>query len=140
MKKLIIGLLVVVAVAVLGIVAVFTFSSESKVTITTETVVAPAAVDYAGAYLDENNDSSLIISAMDDGAYAVSIAIFRLTSIDDGIGHATDNGLDFTATDAAGNPIGGVITLNGDSAVVTFTSTTWEYLHAGDSFTYVRAK
>ena len=95
---------------------------------------------YEGTYLDQDNsEPSLFISyRRHDGKYDVQIGIFRLTSLDDGIGTMGDDDLSFVATDAAGNPIGGVITLRGDTAAVTFTDTTWELLEPGSQFIYVR--
>ena len=95
---------------------------------------------YVGEYLDSDvNDPMLKITAGADGKYGVEIGIYRLTTMDDGIGELTEDGLKFTATDAAGNPIGGIITLDGDVATVTFTDSTWGYIQNGDTFLYIRA-
>ena len=95
--------------------------------------------DYVGTYLDEDNhEPNLFISQRADGSYDVNIGIFRLTSLDDGVGTLGNDGLHFTATDASGNPIGGIITLEGDTACVTFTATTWPLLELGSTFHYVR--
>lgn len=102
---------------------------------------APAttsAPDIEGSYFDENNDPNLIIKRRDDGRYDVEIGIFRLTTLDDGVGEMTPEGLRFTATDANGNPISGIITRNGNDAVVVFTDSSWGYIHNGDSFTYAK--
>lgn len=96
---------------------------------------------YVGTYNDyDNNEPNLKISLNEDGTYGVVIGIFRLTSLEDGIGTLTEHGLEFTATDAAGNPIEGVITLEGDEAVVTFTNSTWELIENGTSYRYVKEK
>ena len=96
---------------------------------------------YEGTYLDEfNNDPSLYITRRDDGKYDVQIGIYRLTSLDDGVGTMGANGMDFTATDAAGNPIGGEIILRGDTAEVVFTRSTWSLLENGSKFQYIRQK
>ena len=101
-----------------------------------ETVIRP----FEGSYLDQdNNEPNLLISyRRNDGKYDVRIGIFRLTNLDDGIGTMKEEGLDFTATDAAGNPIGGMITLHSDTAVVTFTRSTWGLLENGAAFSYTR--
>lgn len=92
---------------------------------------------YAGVYLDyENNEPNLSIKANGDGTYEISIGIFRLAVFEDGVGTLSENGLEFTATDPAGNPIKGVITLEGNEAVVTFTDSTWELIENGTSFRY----
>lgn len=95
---------------------------------------------FEGSYLDEDyGEPNLDISyRRNDGKYNVQIGIPCLTSLDDGLAVMGDNGLEFTATDAAGNPIGGEIILKGDTAVVTFTSTTWPLLEQGTSFRYIR--
>jgi len=96
---------------------------------------------YEGTYNDyDNNEPNLKITLNEDGTYSVVIGIFRLTSLEDGVGNLTDKGLEFVATDAADNPIEGVITLEGDEAVVTFTNSTWELIENGASYRYVRNK
>ena len=95
---------------------------------------------FEGSFVDEDyGEPNLEISyRRNDGKYNVQIGIPRLTLLDDGLAVMGDNGLEFTATDAAGNPIGGEIILKGDTAVVTFTSSTWPLLEQGTSFRYVR--
>ncbi len=98
------------------------------------------ADSYVGTYNDyDNNDPNLIISLNEDGTYDVFIGIFRLTSFEDGVGTLTDKGLEFVAMDASGNPIEGVITREGDEAVVTFTHSTWELIANGTSYRYLKA-
>ena len=97
--------------------------------------------DYAGVYLDEDvHEPNLFINPRDDGTYSVEVGIYRLTDLDDGVGTSASDGLHFTATDAAGNPIGGIITLQGDTALVTFTASNWGLLEPGSQFRYVRKK
>lgn len=95
-------------------------------------------VHYEGTFLDENGSPELVLAEQEDGIYDVSIGIYRLTLLDDGIGTLTPKGLAFTATDAAGNPIGGLITIAGDTATVTFTDSAWPLLENGTSFQYTR--
>ena len=94
---------------------------------------------YVGEYWDGISDSGLEISLGVDGKYLVQISIYRLTSINDGVGWDTGDGISFTATDAARNPISGTITLDGNTATVTFTDSTWGYLPNGTSFQYTRS-
>lgn len=95
---------------------------------------------YVGKYLDGDLiEPGLTISLSEDGQYLVQISIYRLTSISDGVGQDTDDGISFTATDAAGNPISGTITLDGSTATVTFTDSTWGYLPSGTSFQFTRS-
>lgn len=95
---------------------------------------------YIGEYLDSDVENpNLEIAKGSDGKYIVQIGIYRLTSLEDGVGELTADGLLFTATDAAGNPISGIITGDGQTATVTFTDSTWEYLPNDSSFRYTKA-
>lgn len=101
--------------------------------------LTPEPPSFEGAWLDDdNNEPNLTLSLREDGSYDVAVGIFRLTNLDDGIGILTDEGLAFTATDAAGNPIGGIISFDGDTATVTFTQTTWGLIEPGSAFKYHR--
>lgn len=93
---------------------------------------------FEGTYFDmDNHEPNLTITyRRDDGRYDVQIGIFRLTTLDDGIATENNGKLNFTATDAAGNPIGGVIDIKSDTATVTFTKSTWPLLENGSSFQY----
>lgn len=91
-----------------------------------------------GEYADRNDGSTLEISKSDNGRMKIEIGLTRLTMIDDGVGVLSDKGLTFSATDAAGNPIYGLITIEGNTAKLTFTESTWEYLPAGATFTFNR--
>lgn len=93
--------------------------------------------NYIGEYSDyDNNEPNLEIAKGDDGKYMIQIGIFRLTTLEDGVGEMTAEGMNFTATDAAGNPISGVITVDRETATVTFTDSTWSLLEAGSAFQY----
>lgn len=93
---------------------------------------------YIGEYLDENKDPNLEIAKGEDGKYKVQIGIFRLASFDDGVGELTEEGMLFTATDMAGNPISGIITVENQKATVTFTDSTWEYIPNGTAYEYTK--
>lgn len=96
---------------------------------------------FEGTYLDENNSPNLLIKRKDTASiYRLEIGIFRLTTLSDAVGKVDGDRLEFTATDAAGNPIGGDITLCGDTATVTFTHSTWALIETGAQFQYVRQK
>lgn len=104
----------------------------------TETIMDDTV--YIGEYLDSDvNDPNLEIAKGENGKYIVQIGIYRLTWLDDGIGELTADGMSFTATDAAGNPISGVITIEGETATVTFTDSTWGALENGSVFKYIKA-
>lgn len=95
---------------------------------------------YIGEYLDYDcNEPNLEIAKGTDGKYIVQIGIFRLTTLDDGVGELTPDGLLFTATDAAGNPISGIITVENEIATVTFTDSTWDLLENGSIFKYSKS-
>lgn len=94
---------------------------------------------YIGEYLDENKDPNLEIAKGQDGKYIVQIGIFRLASMGDGVGELTEEGMHFTATDMAGNPISGVITVENQTATVTFTDSTWELIENGTSYEYTKS-
>ena len=91
-----------------------------------------------GEYVDCKDGSTLTISKKENGRIKVEIQLTRLTTIDDGVGVLFDNGLTFSATDAAGNPIYGEITIEGNTARLTFTKSKWEYLPDGTTVTFKR--
>lgn len=91
-----------------------------------------------GEYDDRNDGSTMTVSKKEDGRLKVEICLTRLTSFDDGEGVLSDNGLSFSATDAAGNPIFGEIIIDGNTAKLTFTQSTWEYLPDGSTFEFQR--
>lgn len=85
-----------------------------------------------------NDGSTLTIDNRINSGPRVNISLFRLTDIEGGIAKISDGTLTFTATDAAGQPIGGRITFEGDTAHLTFTESSWEYLPKGTTYTFVR--
>ena len=98
---------------------------------------AESADPYVGEYVDtDGTETTLEIAIGEDGKYVVQMGIYRLTSFEDGVGSLTDAGLQFTASDANGNPITAVITLSGDEATVTFTDSTWDLLPNDTAVTY----
>lgn len=113
--------------------------AQKEIEDTTETGMPDEAI-YIGEYLDyDNNEPNLEIAKGDDGKYVVQIGIFRLTTLNDGIGELTPEGMLFTATDAAGNPISGIITVENQIATVKFTDSTWELLENGSVFQYSKS-
>lgn len=95
---------------------------------------------FIGEYNDYVNDEpNLEIAKGENGTYIVQIGIFRLTSISDGVGELTNDGMVFTATDASGDPIHGIITVEENIATVTFTDSTWKYIKNGDSYQYSKS-
>ncbi len=98
----------------------------------------PACINYIGEYTDTIDGSTLIIDKNTDSSLNIRIGLFRLTDIDNGIGIVKNDTLTFCATDAAGNPVKGFITLNGDAATLVFTESTWVYLPNGTTYQFNR--
>lgn len=92
---------------------------------------------YFGEFENQDDGSTLVISRAENG-YNVSVKLFRLTEINDCIGKLKDGTLIITGIDASGKPISGTITVEGDSAKLVFTDSTWEYLPVGTSYTFER--
>lgn len=106
----------------------------------TPDIVQNQEMMYIGEYLDyDNAEPNLEIAKGEDGKYIVQIGIFRLCSLDDGVGELTSEGMTFTATDPAGNAIGGIITVEDAVAKVIFTNSTWEYLENGATYEYTKS-
>jgi len=94
---------------------------------------------YVGEYNDyEINEPNLEIQKNNDGTYTIQICIIRLVYMDDGIGNATDNGIEFSATAPNGNKINGMITLEDDIATVTFTSSEWSIYSNINKYQYYK--
>lgn len=116
-------------------------TTDDAAATTTEDTTTTEEVVYVGEYSDnDGTDCKLEIAANEEeeGKYVVQVSIYRLTDLSDGVGEVTEEGLTFTATDAAGNPITGVITLDGEKATVTFTESTWSNIANGDTFEYTK--
>lgn len=77
---------------------------------------------YAGEYNDYDVDEpNLEIRKNTDGTYTIQMGIFRLAYLDDGVGKAVENGVEFVATAPNGEKAKGIITLEEEIATVTFT-------------------
>lgn len=98
-----------------------------------ELVPAQQTGDFPeGRYDDGYVDISLNKNA--DGTYAVSIGIYRLTMMDDGVGVVEDGVMNVTITDAAGNKMLWSISVENDKLKAVVTESTWMYLYNGDVF------
>lgn len=104
----------------------------------TSDVDSDTEASFIGEYVDDNKDPSLEISKRSDGKFDVQISIFRLCTLDDGIGELQEDKIVFSVTDPNGNPMEGVITRDGDKAVVEFTKTTWTYISSGDKYSFTK--
>lgn len=89
---------------------------------------ADADVDpYVGEYNSYDVDEpGLEIQRNEDGTYNIHIGIYRLIQLYQCVGTRTENGINFSTTEWDGNDFSGTITLEGDVAVVTFTSEDWD--------------
>ena len=89
------------------------------------------------AYTDpDSGETGLVITDLGDGQFGISLSIFRLANFEDGRGELGEVSMSFNATDPAGNPISGKITLDGSTATVTFLDSSWDLISNGDSFRY----
>lgn len=92
---------------------------------------------YVGEYLDyDNNDPNLFIKNNGNDTYSVEIGIFRLEVLEDYDAIVTDAGLEFE--DETTLKIKGVITLEGNEAVVTITESSWDLIASGTVYRYYR--
>ncbi len=90
---------------------------------------------FIGEFTSSYDGSTLSIAQNDDGTFAVNVDIFRLCSLEDGIGTFEDHKMSFTANDPNGNKLSGMIYRDNDnSLVVKITDSTWDYLPNGETF------
>ena len=59
-----------------------------------------------------------------------------MISLEQCVGELTDEGLEFYTTEIGDKDIHGIITLDGDVATVTFTSSDWRDYSSRDEFKY----
>ncbi len=91
---------------------------------------------YVGEYnASDVEEPGMEIQKTEAGTYQILIRIFRLASFDDVSGMLTEKGLEFTALAPDGSETGGVITLDGDVATVTFNPG-WSGFEGVYSFQY----
>lgn len=94
---------------------------------------------FIGEYYDYDvNEPNLEIRKNEDETYTIQIGIYRLASIDDGVGNLQDDKLVFSATDPGGKPLEGYITLDGKIATVTFVDSEWEYFSDKNEYQYYK--
>ncbi len=93
---------------------------------------------FDGSFTYTNDGSTLQINLLPDGSYLLNISLFRLAGFDDATGHAANDTLSFTTTTPAMTPLKGVVVCKGDTAILTFTESTWEYIPVGSTYQFVR--
>ena len=106
-----------------------------------EIQVADVEEDLFVGYYEADEGSSVDIGK-ENNQYTIDINIVRLTSIDDGVSeYVSGNQMLFSATDASGNPIGGLIKWNDDYKKINLmiTDSTWGYLPNGTEFNFTKA-
>ncbi len=136
MKKVLLTMMMVGALALTACGKTeVTTEVEVKEQSTTEHTETGEQLAYVGEYLDyENNDPSLIIKANGDGTYKVEIGVFRLAVYEDDDAILTEAGIEYESTEGTK----GVITLEGNEAVVTVTESTWDLAPVGTAYRYYR--
>ncbi len=89
---------------------------------------------FLGEHTKSYDGSTLTITDNNDGTFAVNIDIFRLCSLDDGVGTFSDHKMYFDVTDPAGNKMSGMIYRDSDNSLtVKITDSTWDYLQVDDT-------
>lgn len=89
---------------------------------------------FLGEHTKSYDGSTLTITDNNDGTFAVNIDIFRLCSLDDGVGTFSDHKMSFDVTDPAGNKMSGMIYRDSDNSLtVKITDSTWDYLQVDDT-------
>ena len=84
---------------------------------------------FLGEHIRNDDDSTLNIAENEDGTFVVDISIFRLCSLENGIGTFADHKMSFTVEDPNGNPMSGVIYRDSDDSLsIRITDSTWELL------------
>jgi hypothetical protein len=87
---------------------------------------------FQGSYSNSTGDELTITSK--NGTCRIEISLYRLTYIDDGTGYVKNNVLHFTATDANGKTIQGIIKKSGKQVTLKFTKSSWTYLPKGTTY------
>ena len=100
-------------------------------------------IDYSGMYTDTQGTDSvyseLLLVKQEDGSYEFDMGLYRLTTIS---GTATANGnvLHFIGYLGEDPFFEGDIVIEGESATVTFTNSTWGLIESGEVFTFPSGK
>lgn len=93
--------------------------------------------DYSGTYTDKQGTdeiySSLTLALTPDGNYAVEAALYRLTTLTG----TADSALHFTSEAPV---VEGDITIDGEAAELTVTSSDFSYIAVGDVYRFPDGK
>ena len=89
---------------------------------------------FLGEHTSSYDGSTLNITDKNDGTFAVNIDIFRLCSLEDGVGTFEDHKMYFDVDDPNGDKMSGVIYRDSDNSLtVKITESTWDYLSVDDT-------
>lgn len=80
---------------------------------------------YVGEYDSYDIYKPLEIAKNEDGTYIIQIQIYPLITLYQCVGEATDEGIAFSTTEWDGKDFSGLITVEGNDAIVRFTSSDW---------------
>ena len=95
-----------------------------------------SAGSFVGEHISSYDGSTLTISDNGDGTYKVDIELFRLCSLENGVGTLEGDQMTFVVDDPNGEKLTGAITRDSNNVfTVTITESSWSLLANGDSFT-----
>lgn len=95
-----------------------------------------SAGSFVGEHISSYDGSTLTISDNGDGTYKVDIELFRLCSLENGVGTLEGDQMTFVVDDPNGEKLTGEITRDSNNVfTVTITESSWSLLANGDSFT-----
>ena len=94
-----------------------------------------SAGSFVGEHISSYDGSTLTISDNGDGTYKVDIELFRLCSLENGVGTLEGDQMTFVVDDPNGEKLTGAITRDSNNVfTVTITESSWSLLANGDSF------
>lgn len=90
---------------------------------------------FLGSFMTENEEVDLTISDNGDGTYGVRFGIFRLCSMDEGVGTYDEHKISFTTIDPSGEPMEGVIYRDSENSLtLKITNSTWGYIESDTEY------
>jgi len=91
---------------------------------------------FLGEHIRSEDESSIVITDLNDGTFKVDISIIGLCSLEDGVGTFDDHKMYFTVADPNGNDLSGMIFLDSDNTLdIRITDSTWDYLPVDETLT-----
>lgn len=87
---------------------------------------------FLGLHVSTYDGSDIMVEEKADGSFSVNVSIFRLCTLDDGVGTMENGDLVFDTTDPNGDPMKGRLFYNGvGSLCLEIAESTWSLLPAG---------